>query len=111
MSNSTELYNAAEKLKDAGQTEDAIAKLEELVAAEDSHVLSHLALGKLYTQLGKHEEAIAHSKKACELEPDEWFNFTAMSMTYQKAWAGTQNQAYITAAEDAMARSRELEQR
>ncbi len=111
MSTANELYNEAEKLKDSGQPAEAIEKLEALVTSHPDHVLSHLALAKLYTQTGKHEAAIEHGKIACDLEPDEWFNFTALSMTYQRAWAGTQVQEYIGLAEDAMARSRMLEQR
>ncbi len=48
--------------------------------------------------------------KACELEPQDSFNFTALSVTYQRAWAGTQDQQYITKAEDAMAKAQMLSQ-
>jgi hypothetical protein len=53
-----------------------------------------------------HELAIKHAEEACRLEPNDSFNFTVLSVTYQRAWAGTQDQRYITMAEDAMARSR-----
>ena len=104
-----ERYNEAEKLKDSGSTDAAIEKWELLVSEHPEHVLTHLALAKLYTQTGQHEKAVEHGKKACELEPEEWFNYTALSMTYQRAWAGTGNQEYIQLAEDAMAKSRMLE--
>ncbi len=50
-------------------------------------------------------------KKACELEPEEAFNFTALSVTYQRAFAGTQNQDFIRLAEDAMTKANALQYR
>lgn len=104
-----ERYNEAEKLKDSGNIDAAIEKWELLVSEHPEHVLTHLALAKLYTQTGQHEKAVEHGKKACELEPNEWFNYTALSMTLQRAWQGTGNQEYITLAEDAKAKSHMLQ--
>jgi Flp pilus assembly protein TadD len=109
MSDVNKRYSEAEKLKDTGHVEEAIGKLSQLAVDHPEHVLTHLALAKLYTQTGEHEKAVEHGKQACELEPDEWFNFTALSMTYQRAWAGTKNGEYITLAEEAMAKSKMLE--
>jgi len=108
MTSIIERYNEAEKLKDAGKSEEAEALLRELLAEEPNHVLSHLTLARICTGLGKHDEAISHAEKACELEPTESFNFTLLSVTYQRAYAGTGDQRYIRMAEDAMARSRML---
>ena len=105
MSDLHTLYDEAEKLKDAGNLEEAIGKLQEIIEQDDSFILAHLTLAVLYGRVNKHEEAVQHGEKACELEPDEAFNFTAMSVTYQRAFAGTQNQQYIQMAEDAMARA------
>ena len=44
-----------------------------------------------------------------EIEPEDAFNFTAMSVTYQRAWQGTQNNEYIQLAEDAMAQAHNLQ--
>jgi hypothetical protein len=55
--------------------------------------------------------AIAHNQKACELEPSDPFNFTAMSVTYQRAFAGTGERKYIAMAEDAMATARNMQHR
>ena len=101
-------YNEVEKLIDDEKFEEAITGLTNIVAQEDTFVLAHLALARVYTKTGQHEAAITHGEKACELEPDDPFNFTAMSVTYQRAWAGTQEQEYITKAEDAMAKARTL---
>ena len=62
-----ELYDAAEKLKDAGKHDQAVEKLEELLAVDDSYVLAHLALAVIYGQLGRHEDGIRHGQKACEI--------------------------------------------
>jgi len=101
-------YNDVEKLIDEEKFEESITGLTAIVAEDDSFVLAHLALARVYTKTGQHDLAIQHGEKACQLEPNDAFNFTAMSVTYQKAWAGTQNQEYITKAEDAMARAQQL---
>lgn len=108
MSNRTEKYNAVEKLIDQEKFDEAIAGLQEIVSEDDSFVLAHLALGRVYTKTGQHELAIQHSERACQLEPTDPFNFTALSVTYQRAWAGTQNQEFITKAEEAMAKAHAL---
>ena len=60
-------------------------------------------------KLGQHDEAIAHAQKVCALQPDDPFSYTAMSVTYQRAYAGTNNMEYIRLAEDAMEKSRTLQ--
>ncbi|MEM8736640.1 MAG: tetratricopeptide repeat protein [Planctomycetota bacterium] len=109
MSEITQKYNTAEKLKDEGKYDESVALLNEILAEDEAHILSHLTLGRIYTLTGKFDLAIEHGQKACELEPSEPFNFTALSVTFQRAWAGTQEQKFIQMAEDAMAESRRLE--
>ncbi|NND98941.1 MAG: tetratricopeptide repeat protein [Pirellulaceae bacterium] len=104
-------YNEVEKLIDDEKFEEAIAGLTEIVGEDDSFVLAHLALARVYTKTGQHDLAIQHGEKACELEPDDAFNFTAMSVTYQRAWAGTDDQQYIAKAEDAMAKAQMIQSR
>jgi tetratricopeptide (TPR) repeat protein len=108
MTTTIERYREAEKLKDAGQAEAAEAILVELLQSDPQHVLSHLALARIYTGLGRHEDAVRHAESACEIEPEEAFNYTLLSVTYQRAYAGTGDTRYIRMAEDAMARSRML---
>lgn len=103
-------YNEVEKLIDDEKFPEAIERLKTIVAQDGEFVLAHLALARVYTKTGQHAEAIAHGEKACELEPTDPFNFTALSVTYQRAWAGTQDQQYIAKAEDAMARARQVQQ-
>lgn len=108
MSDVNQLYNAAEQLKDQGKFQEAVDQLRTLLEIDQQHVLTHLALAVLYGKLGRHEDAIAHGQKACEIDPSDAFNFTAMSVTYQRAWQGTQNSRYIQLAEEAMARAHAL---
>lgn len=109
MSDITQRYNQAEKLKDEGKNEEALALLKEIVEEDPTHVLAHLTIGRIYTLQGNFDGAIEHGLEACKLEPNEPFNFTALSVTYQRAFAGTQEHRFIQLAEDAMARSRQLE--
>ncbi len=102
-------YAIVEKLIDDEQYSEAIDGLQKIVAAEPSFVLAHLALARAFTKTGQHADAIEHAERACELEPTDAFNFTALSVTYQRAWAGTQNQEFIAKAEDAMAKAQMLQ--
>ena len=104
-----ELYDKAETLKDEGKLDEAIATLNELLQQDESHALSHLALAVLYGRVNQHDKAVEHGQRACELDPQDAFSFTAMSVTYQRAWQGTQKQEFIQLAEDAMAKAHALQ--
>jgi tetratricopeptide (TPR) repeat protein len=105
------LYDAADKLKAEGKLDDAVAKLEEALSTDDNYALAHSALAVVLQRLGRHEEAIQHAVRVTELEPGDPFSYTALSVTYQRAFAGTNQMGYIRLAEDAMERSRQLSQR
>jgi tetratricopeptide (TPR) repeat protein len=105
------LYDEADKFKDSGDLEAAVAKFNEAVAADPNYALAHSALAVVLQRLGRHDEAVAHAERVCELEPSDPFSYTALSVTYQRAFAGTQNMQYIRMAEDAMERSRMLQGR
>ena len=111
MADLTAMYDEADKLKDEGKHDEAIEKLKAVLAEDENYTLAHLALAVLYGRINKHEDAVRHGQKACELEPEEAFNFTAMSVTFQRAFAGTQNRDYISLAEDAMAKANALQHR
>jgi tetratricopeptide (TPR) repeat protein len=109
MSEVDDLYREGEQLKDEGQDQEAIAKFQQVLDLDESYALAHFALAVMYGKAGKHEEAIKHGERACELDPSDPFSFTAMSVTYQRAFAGTQNPQYIQMAESAMARAHALQ--
>lgn len=104
-----ELYKAHEQLKREGNFPEAIAKLEEALKQDEKHVLSHLALSVLLGKVDQHEQAVAHAEKAAELEPQDTFNWTALSTTYQKAFEATRDRQYIFRAEDAKARAQQMQ--
>ncbi|QDU91054.1 Tetratricopeptide repeat protein [Pirellulimonas nuda] len=109
MPDANQLYDEAEKLKQAGDLEAALAKLEESIAADPKYALAHSAAAVVLQKLGRHDEAIRHAQQTAELEPSDPFSYTALSVTYQRAYAGTGDTSYIRMAEDAMERSRQLQ--
>lgn len=112
MSDATEqvkkLSAEAEKLKNEGRNDEAVAKCAEVLALDPNHVLTHLTLSVLCFRLKDFERSVQHAEQSCRLAPDDAFNWTALSVTYQRAFAGTGNQQFIRMAEDAMARSHAL---
>jgi Flp pilus assembly protein TadD len=106
MATREEIYDQGDKLKDEGTLEEAAAKFQEALEADPNYALAHSALGVVCGKLGRHEEAIEHALRVCELEPQDPFSYTALSVIYQRAFAGTQRREYIQLAEEAMARAR-----
>jgi Flp pilus assembly protein TadD len=79
-----ELYDQAATLRDQGDKDGALAKLEEAVALDPGFSVGHGMLAKLYADLANADEAIAHARKVVELEPDDAFSYTALSVIYQR---------------------------
>ena len=104
-----ELYAEGEKLKDDGKYEEAKDKFLEVLQIDQDFALAHLALAVMYGKLGDHQQAVQHGERACDLEPTDPFSFTALSVTYQRAMAATQDWQYMHKAEEAMARAHMLE--
>ncbi len=82
-----ELYDQAADRRDQGDKEGAVAKLEEAVALDPNFALGHGMLAKLYADLAVADKAIAHALRVAELEPDDAFSFTALSVIYQRCGA------------------------
>ena len=79
-----QLYDQAVDLRDAGDKPGAIVKLEEALAIDPNFVIGHGMLAKLYVDLAESDKAIYHAKKVVELEPDDAFSYTALSVIYQR---------------------------
>lgn len=100
-----DLENEAEKLRGEGKHAEAIEKIKEALAIDESFTRGHLALAVLYHYTGDYEASCKHGERACELEPNDPFNFVALSVTYQRAFEGTRDPIYIQKAEMAKARN------
>ena len=109
MSSAKELFKEAEQLKREGKNEEAIAKFEEVLQLDDKHVLTHLSLAVLYGKVDKHLEAVKHGERAVGLEPNDTFNYTALSTTYQRAFEGTRDRRFILKAEEAKQRAHTMQ--
>ena len=102
MASRDERYEAAETLKNAGDLAAAVQALGEVVADEPDFALAHSALAAWCTRLERHEEAVKHARRVCELEPKDPFSYTALSVACMRG-------GLIAEAEDALARSRTLQ--
>ncbi|MEN6450710.1 MAG: tetratricopeptide repeat protein [Thermoguttaceae bacterium] len=80
-----ERYDEAINLQQAGNLEEAVGKLEALIADHPDYALGHAALSVFYGKLGRQDEAIQEAQKVCELEPDDSFSYMAMSLICQRA--------------------------
>lgn len=102
MTTREERYEAAEALKNAGDLAGAVAALEAVVADDPGYALAHSALAAWCTRLERHDEAIRHARRVCELEPADPFSYTALSVACMRG-------GRIAEAEDALARSRMMQ--
>lgn len=96
-----EMYDEAVQLKDQNNLDGAIAKLREILAIDQKHVLAHSALAVNLQKAGSFEEAIQHATRVTELEPNDPFSFTQLSVIYQRC-------GRIPEAETAMYHAREM---
>ncbi|WP_165244465.1 hypothetical protein [Paludisphaera soli] len=79
-----QLYDQAVDLRDQGDKPGAVAKLEEAVAADPAFAIGHGMLAKLYADLAEADKAIEHAQKVVELEPEDAFSYTALSVIFQR---------------------------
>ena len=98
MADADQTYDEAIELKEAGNLEEAIGKLEALIGEHPDYALAHAGLSVFYGKLERHEEAVRHGQKVCELEPDDPFSFMALSMICQKADRTTEAEEAISEA-------------
>jgi Flp pilus assembly protein TadD len=85
MPTNDEAYDEAIKLQEEGKMEEAVAKLQELLQKAPDYPLAHAALSVFFSRLEKHDEAVEHAQKVCDLEPEDPFSFVAKSLVCQKA--------------------------
>ena len=85
MATAENLYDEAIELQQAGKLEEAVGKLSDLLAAHPDYALAHAGLSVFYGKLGRHDEAVEHAQKVCQLEPDDPFSYMAVSLICQRA--------------------------
>lgn len=102
MATREERYEAAEAMKNSGDLAGAVTALESVVTDHPDFALAHSALAAWCTRLERHDEAVRHARRVCELEPDDPFSFTALSVACMRG-------GRIAEAEEALARSRMLQ--
>jgi Flp pilus assembly protein TadD len=100
--NPDKLYDAANQLKEDGDLEGCVSALLGVLKTTPDHQQTHMALGVHLQKLGRPDEAITHAKRVVELNSDDAFSYTQLSVIYQRC-------GKITEAEDAMARAREIQ--
>ena len=101
-----ELENQADQLRNEGKYQEAIEKLKAALEIDENFVRGHLGLSVLYHHAQDYEKSCYHGEKAVEIEPNDTFNLSALSVTYQRAFEGTRDPIFIQKAEESMARSR-----
>lgn len=84
MATASELYDQAIDLRDQGDKAGAIAKLDEALALSPDDALLHGLAARLHADLAQAEQAIHHARRVVELEPEDTFSYTALSVIYQR---------------------------
>ena len=100
----TVLYRQANRQKAAGDLEGAVDTLETLIRHHPTFVPARVAASTYLERLGRRDEALGHAKKVPELEPDDAFSYTHLSVICQRC-------GLIPEAEDAMAKARMIQMR
>lgn len=104
MSELIDLENQALQLRTEGKYAESAELLHKALELDPNFVRAHAALAVVYYKLGDAEKSCFHGEKTIELEPNDPFNYTALSVTYQRAWTLTQDPKYIQLAEETKAR-------
>jgi len=98
-----------EELYDLGLThfgnnelDDAVTAFNELIEQYPDYIDGPIGLGHAYERMGKYDEAIQAIKKAIEIDSTDPLVYTSLSVCYQR-------KGMIAAAEEAMAKSQELQ--
>ncbi len=82
MSTPNQLYDEAVTLRDKGDRPAAVSKLEQAVTADPNFTIGHGMLARLYLDVDEPDKAVAHARRVVELEPEDAFSYTALSVIY-----------------------------
>ncbi len=93
-------YDEAIALREEGSLKGAVSILEQLTADFPDYALAHLGLAVFYWKLERPDDSIREASRACELNADDPFYFTALSSLAVKA-------GHRKTAEEALAKAQE----
>ena len=96
------LYDTALTHFAENDLEAAVNAFKELTDMYPDYIEGHLGLGHAYERLSLYDEAIAAVQKAIEINPKDPLAYTSLSVCYQR-------KGMIQEAEDAMAKSQQLQ--
>ena len=102
MPTETELYDAALNHFAENDLEGAVNAFKELIDTYPDYIEGYLGLGHAYERLSLYDEAIEAVQKAIAIDPKDPLAYTSLSICYQR-------KEMIQEAEDAMAKSQELQ--
>ena len=97
-----ELYDQALTHFGNNELDDAVTGFNELIEQCPDYIDGPIGLGHAYERMGKYDEAIEAIKKAIDIDSTDPLVYTSLSVCYQR-------KGMITEAEDAMAKSQELQ--
>ena len=97
-----ELYDQALAHFGNNELDEAVVVFSELAEQHPDYVDGPIGLGHAYERMGKYDEAIQAIKKAIEIDSTDPLVYTSLSVCYQR-------KGMIAEAEDAMAKSQELQ--
>ena len=102
MSTKEELYDQALTHFGNNELEEAAATFNMLIKQYPDYVDGHIGLGHTYERMSRYDDAIEAINKAIEVDPEDPLNYTSLSICYQR-------KGMIQEAEDAMAKSQQLQ--
>ncbi len=102
MATQEELYDKALTLFAENELEAAVEAFNVLIETYPDYIEGYLGLGHAYERLSQYDEAITAVQKAIEIDPNDPLAYTSLSICFQR-------KGMIQEAEDAMAKSQQIQ--
>ncbi|MEC8390551.1 MAG: scaffolding protein, partial [Planctomycetota bacterium] len=80
MADLNELESHAEQYRAEGKVKEEIESWKAILSEDEAFVRAHLGLAVAYYKAQNFEASVQHAEKACQLEPGDAFNYTALSV-------------------------------
>lgn len=102
MQTQEELYDVALTHFADNELEKAVNAFNVLIETYPDYIEGYLGLGHAYERLSQYDDAIETVQKAIEINPNDPLAYTSLSICYQR-------KGMIQEAEDAMAKSQQIQ--